>query len=240
MAGTFNCPTCGAPLDYPGNGDTMRCPYCNNSVIVPEELRSGGRSDSRTSPEGTPGLNQVPGEFQAVLKLAQAGRKIEAIKLYRAITNAGLAEAKTAVERMAAGQPVQFGGLQTSSRGGSPLSDPQLAQIKAQLEAGNKIEAIKLYRQFTGVGLKEAKDAVEGVTPGSSQNQKGTNWKAKLVMIAVGLFFLGIASIFPLVFIPMGITSLQENELGAAIGSFIGAGIWALVWGSIGVFLFFA
>jgi len=39
MAGTFNCTGCGAPLDYVGNELTMRCPYCNASVIVPEELR---------------------------------------------------------------------------------------------------------------------------------------------------------------------------------------------------------
>jgi ribosomal protein L7/L12 len=28
---------------------------------------------------------------------------------------------------------------------------------------GKKIEAIKLYREMTGLGLKEAKDAVEGM-----------------------------------------------------------------------------
>ncbi|WP_109505454.1 ribosomal protein L7/L12 [Nocardioides speluncae] len=33
---------------------------------------------------------------------------------------------------------------------------------------GRKIEAIKLYRQATGVGLKEAKDAVEEI-----QTQRG-------------------------------------------------------------------
>jgi ribosomal protein L7/L12 len=35
-----------------------------------------------------------------ILGLLQAGRKIEAIKAYRQATGAGLAEAKTAVERM--------------------------------------------------------------------------------------------------------------------------------------------
>jgi len=30
-------------------------------------------------------------------------------------------------------------------------------------QSGNKIEAIKLYRQTTGAGLKEAKDAVEAL-----------------------------------------------------------------------------
>jgi len=40
MTEAFECPHCGAPLDYPGTGETMRCPFCGNSVIVPPELRA--------------------------------------------------------------------------------------------------------------------------------------------------------------------------------------------------------
>jgi uncharacterized Zn finger protein (UPF0148 family) len=40
MNKTFECPNCGAPLDYTESVTlTVRCPFCNNSVIVPEELR---------------------------------------------------------------------------------------------------------------------------------------------------------------------------------------------------------
>ena len=35
--------------------------------------------------------------------------------------------------------------------------------VKAALLAGNKIEAIKRYRQVHGTGLKEAKDAVDAL-----------------------------------------------------------------------------
>ena len=34
----FHCPSCGAGLDDPGAGATMRCPYCSTSVLVPAEL----------------------------------------------------------------------------------------------------------------------------------------------------------------------------------------------------------
>jgi ribosomal protein L7/L12 len=34
-------------------------------------------------------------------------------------------------------------------------------ELRAELAAGNKIAAIKLLREATGLGLKEAKDAVE-------------------------------------------------------------------------------
>ena len=41
-------------------------------------------------------------------------------------------------------------------------SDPILSpQIQAALRSGNKIEAIKLYREMTGVGLAEAKNAID-------------------------------------------------------------------------------
>lgn len=43
-----------------------------------------------------------------------------------------------------------------------PQADPVLApQIQDALRRGNKIEAIKLYRELTGVGLAEAKEAID-------------------------------------------------------------------------------
>jgi hypothetical protein len=42
-----------------------------------------------------------------------------------------------------------------------PLPDDATEAIKTALFEGRKIEAIKLYRQVSGRGLKEAKDFVE-------------------------------------------------------------------------------
>ena len=47
-----------------------------------------------------------------------------------------------------------------------PNNFPYEEQIKALLFQGNKIAAIKIYREGTGVGLKEAKDAVEAIERG--------------------------------------------------------------------------
>jgi ribosomal protein L7/L12 len=45
-----------------------------------------------------------------------------------------------------------------------PNSDPAFSpQIQEALRRGNKIEAIKLYRKLTGVGLAEAKQAIDRV-----------------------------------------------------------------------------
>jgi LSD1 subclass zinc finger protein len=45
MAKSFNCPNCGAPLDFPGGSiTTVRCPFCHNTIIVPEEIRTVAKS----------------------------------------------------------------------------------------------------------------------------------------------------------------------------------------------------
>lgn len=40
---------------------------------------------------------------------------------------------------------------------------PEMPSVVQELEQGRKIQAIRLYREQTGVGLREAKDAVEEI-----------------------------------------------------------------------------
>jgi large subunit ribosomal protein L7/L12 len=97
-------------------------------------------------------------ESQVIL-LVERGQMIAAIKLYRERTGTGLAEAKSAVEALAAGQPIERRNPEVD---GISL-DSLEGQVLVLLRARRKIEAIKIYRERTGVGLKEAKDAVEGL-----------------------------------------------------------------------------
>ena len=116
-------------------------------------------------------IDPLPPEgFEArVLSLVRAGRKIEAIKLFREQTGRGLKEAKDAVEAFAA-DPNFVLAIPASE---SVDVDAFEAQILALLRAQKKIEAIKLFRSKTACGLKEAKDAVEalaakhGISPGA-------------------------------------------------------------------------
>ncbi len=48
------------------------------------------------------------------------------------------------------------------------LSEGQEHQIKELVAKGQKVAAVKLYREMTGVGLAEAKDAVEAMQSGES------------------------------------------------------------------------
>jgi ribosomal protein L7/L12 len=95
-------------------------------------------------------------ELERIRAVAVVGQKIEAIKLYRAATGAGLAEAKQAVEALEAGRTVY------NAAKGAP-SNAAADQIEAALFAGTKIQAIRLHRQATGQGLKESKDFIEAL-----------------------------------------------------------------------------
>ena len=42
---TFNCPNCGAQLEYQGGNTSLACPYCGNSVVVPADLQQAHAQD---------------------------------------------------------------------------------------------------------------------------------------------------------------------------------------------------
>jgi ribosomal protein L7/L12 len=75
--------------------------------------------------------------------------KIQAVKFYREQTHVGLAEAKAAVEAIEAGQ------------GRTASAAPSEEALLSLLRAGRKIDAIRVYRQQSGAGLKDAKDHIE-------------------------------------------------------------------------------
>ncbi len=107
-----------------------------------------------------------PDKEEQIRQLAQSGRMIDAIKEYRLITNAGLKEAKDAVEAIMRGSYVN-GSAPESADAQSGFSSQQ-RQILDLMARDEKIEAIKLYRLWTNVGLKEAKDAVEAMARGEA------------------------------------------------------------------------
>ena len=121
MPQPFKCPSCGGPLEYDGGDITVRCHYCANSVIVPEELRGEQAFNAASLP--------LPAQLMKLAEIGQlirAGNKIAAIKLYRETFGAGLREAKDAVENLAAGRPVEVS--RTLGMGGNVLLNPQQLQ----------------------------------------------------------------------------------------------------------------
>jgi large subunit ribosomal protein L7/L12 len=106
--------------------------------------------------------SELPGSLEAGHKsladtlttLIATGQKIEAIIQYRERTGSGLKEAQDAVEALERGEqlPTPKAILTTVDQ-----------DVVSLVREGKKIAAIKLYRDKTGVGLAEAKAAVEAV-----------------------------------------------------------------------------
>jgi ribosomal protein L7/L12 len=82
--------------------------------------------------------------------------KIAAIKRLREETGMGLAEAKHALESQLDGDD----GLEPPREG-----EALRTAIEAAIARGDKIVAIKLLKDATGIGLKEAKDRIESGDP---------------------------------------------------------------------------
>ena len=106
-------------------------------------------------------------QVQSVLReasiLIAADKKIEAIKLLRERFGLGLKEAKDMADGLARGRSTEF---QVTFQPTAPLEADREEDVRRLMAVGNKIEAIKLVRQQTGLGLKEAKDLVEAMAAG--------------------------------------------------------------------------
>src|SRR5258706_9080925 len=87
----WKCPACAGPFGPPAGESTMKCPYCTNSVIIPESLRLQKQSSSSPQASIFSGIdmNAMVGygtHWAEVVQLAQSGNKADAIKKYMALT----------------------------------------------------------------------------------------------------------------------------------------------------------
>jgi ribosomal protein L7/L12 len=166
-----------------------RCQNCGSWIeqAVPSKL--SGQEPKTDSDERVP---QQPDSLEGrVLFLMQAGKKIEAVKLYRQETGSGLKEAKDAVEALAAGQPIaRRSGESVETNGVDPNSLE--GQVLALMRGQKKIWAIKVYREKTGVGLKQAKDAVEALAAKHGINPKGAGCAGMVLLMVVLSTIIGM------------------------------------------------
>jgi ribosomal protein L7/L12 len=129
-------------------------------VIVVLMLRQRSRDVTVVPSAPQPGVSTpqaAPGGDEgdaAVAQLLARGNKIEAIKLVRERTGWGLKEAKDYVEALPNAPPLPAPVAPVSA---GSMDD----EARALLAKGQKIVAIKLVRERTGWGLKEAKDYVD-------------------------------------------------------------------------------
>lgn len=74
----------------------------------------------------------------------------------------GTDELETRIDRVCRAVGIDPAQIEARASDASPLPP----QIMEEIRAGRKIQAIKLYRDWTECGLKEAKDAIDAVDAG--------------------------------------------------------------------------
>lgn len=161
----------------------MRCPSCGKKNLAGFVYCQKCGAALTAPPAAATGVDPSPDEFNAtpqpdsddaeepLVLLLEQGKKLEAIKLYRERTGAGLAEAKRAIERLQQQEAIESGDL-----------EPRLMEL---LRRGEKIAAIKLYRTETGARLAEAKAAVEHVAAKHGMETKRSGCITAVALAAI-------------------------------------------------------
>ncbi len=126
--------------------------------------RLGERGPGRPQ-QSTPASRDRPTPDNIRARLAR-GEKIEAIRMLRRYSGLGLKESSDAIEAMQRGEMTAFPAPDPAG----PADPEAMNEEIRRLLAGNEIiEAIKLYRQVTGAGLEESKEAVDLIRARSQQ-----------------------------------------------------------------------
>lgn len=131
------------------------------------------RSVASTSTSTASASQLTPGAIAEIDRLVAAGHKINAIKLYRQHTGVRLQEAKDRIDHWSVSttaphlaavsnaSAVRSSITATPSSVRGALPAPVASEVDRLIAGDQKIHAIKLVREHTGLGLKQAKDVVE-------------------------------------------------------------------------------
>lgn len=150
---------------------SMRPKAPEPQVYTPSPTMARSVASASTSTAAASQL--TPAAIAEVDRLVAAGQKIQAIKLYRQHTGVRLQEAKDRIDHWsvsttaphlaavshAAAASSSITATPSSVRGALPAS--VVSEVDRLIAADQKIQAIKLVREHTGFGLKQAKDIVE-------------------------------------------------------------------------------
>jgi ribosomal protein L7/L12 len=148
---SLNCPACGAPLDVDGTRAVVRCNFCGNMSLVLGILPTQAAAPASALDE--------------IRQLAGGGNLVDAIERYRATYGVDQGEAKDAIDALQAGRLVTPSAL--GMRAPEELTKA-LEEVQRLLAAGNKIEALKKYRESYDVSMARAKYAVDQIAAGQT------------------------------------------------------------------------
>lgn len=124
-------------------------------------------------------------QIREIRKRLSEGRKIDACKLYQNFTDSSLREAKQFVESLASVE-------RSEADAPEDLDQALVGEILDLLEAGCKLDAVKLYKDHTGRSLLESKNFVEKLIDDFEILEKSTSQSGcvGLILIFVVLGFI--------------------------------------------------
>jgi hypothetical protein len=142
MAQSFNCPNCGAPLDYAGNGaSTISCPYCYGSVIVPSELRN--QRSEPVAHDITMSLAGQAHKLRELSNLVRTHQRDQAASVYAQVYHVDMANAQQLVDQLMGGSQMVItnstpgfgmGSVTTVNFGG--VSEPSVSMGSVPMAGG--------------------------------------------------------------------------------------------------------
>ena len=153
----MTCPNCGAALEFKTGTPVLVCKFCNTTLRLKAEI-VGSQASIDLNPQTDPYRSLA--DVDRIKGLLKENRRTEAVRLYMEQTGASLKEATQAIDQIQHDRPAEV--IQTPA---GPFA-VDLGEIERLTRNGQKINAIKLLREQTGLGLKEAKDAVDAIERG--------------------------------------------------------------------------
>jgi large subunit ribosomal protein L7/L12 len=98
------------------------------------------------------------------------GDKIAALTIVKAVELKDYLKDKYKIEPAAGGMMIAPGGGGAAAVAEKPAEKTEFTVVLAGYDAAKKINVIKVVREITGLGLKEAKDLVEGAPKPVKEN----------------------------------------------------------------------
>jgi hypothetical protein len=166
---SMTCPSCGATVEFSSGTATTVCKFCHSALRLAPQVVTPS-----SPPRGAVDVDRIK-------QLLRQGQREQALRLYMDQSGADLEVAEAAINSF-----TPTAGPSLIGRPASPYA-LDLDRIKALVDAGNKIQAIKEVRYQTHLGLKEAKDAVEAIACGELPNITSTQ-RYPVSPVSRGLF----------------------------------------------------
>ncbi len=160
------CPNCGAALDAQPGETAVVCKFCGSNIRISGDSQAVPFFETPAPP------SQV--DVAEVRRQLAANQKIAAIKYVRENAALGLKEAKDYVDALERGENPPLPPARPNPH--PPMGKVDWKHVRALLDMGNKVVAIKYYREQTGKGLKESKDAVEAFESSDTEQAQGSSF----------------------------------------------------------------